>query len=59
MTENKFEMKKFATVGDAELQEIDGGIAPLIVAGAVFVGKAAVGGAVVWGVNKALNSVFR
>jgi hypothetical protein len=59
MMENKFEMNKFAMVSDAKLQEVDGGIAPLIVAGAVFVGKAAVGGAVVWGVNKALNSVFR
>jgi lactobin A/cerein 7B family class IIb bacteriocin len=59
MMENKFEMNKFAAVGDAELQEVDGGIAPLIVAGAIFVGKAAAGGAVVWGVNKALNTIFR
>jgi lactobin A/cerein 7B family class IIb bacteriocin len=33
--ENKFEMNKFAMVSDAKLQEVDGGVVPILIAGLV------------------------
>jgi lactobin A/cerein 7B family class IIb bacteriocin len=36
MMENKFELNKFAMVSDTKLQEVDGGIAPIVVAGAAI-----------------------
>jgi hypothetical protein len=38
MMENKFEMNKFASIGDSELQNIEGGILTLIPIGYVILG---------------------
>jgi hypothetical protein len=51
----------FETIMEGKLsfsQDSDAKVAPLVIAGAAFVGRAAAGGAIAWGVNRGLDKAF-